>query len=179
MALIDATSSTKKIGSTTLPLQQEQQVAQAIVAAWTDSSVSVQLAVDRLRRLFAVQNTFLASFQALGTLGLLLGTVGVAAVQIQGVLERIGALSLLRAIGFTAWRIQKIIVLETLLMVSIGLMVGAVGGCIAVLPSITRGGVIVPIGWLVATCSLSLFTAVGAGLFAARQTSIPVRPYED
>ena len=179
MALIDANSSTKKIGSTTLPLQREQQVAQAIVAAWTDSSVSVQLAVDRLRRLFAVQNTFLASFQALGTLGLLLGTVGVAAVQIQGVLERIGALSLLRAIGFTAWRIQKIIVLETLLMVSIGLMVGAVGGCIAVLPSITRGGVIVPIGWLVATCSLSLFTAVGAGLFAARQTSIPVRPYED
>ena len=51
---------------------------------------SITPAARRLASLQAVQNTFLAGFQALGTLGLLLGTAGVAAVQLQGMFERIG-----------------------------------------------------------------------------------------
>jgi len=54
-----------------------------------------------LEQLLAVQNTYLSTFQSLGALGLLLGTFGLAAIQLRSVIERRGELALLRATGFT------------------------------------------------------------------------------
>ncbi len=54
-----------------------------------------------LENLLAVQNTYLRAFQSLGALGLLLGTFGVAVVQLRSVMERQSEFGLLRAIGFT------------------------------------------------------------------------------
>ena len=51
--------------------------------------------VGRLSTLAAVQNTYLATFQSLGGLGLMLGTIGLAVVQWRNVLERRGELALL------------------------------------------------------------------------------------
>jgi ABC-type antimicrobial peptide transport system permease subunit len=86
-----------------------------------------------------VQNTFLAGFQALGTLGLVLGAAGVAAVQFQSVLERLGSLGLMAAVGFTAARLRLVVVLETVLMVALGLAVGTLAGCLAVVPAFASG----------------------------------------
>ena len=138
--------------------------------------MTLEPTATRLDRLYAVQNIFLAGFQALGTLGLLLGTAGVAAVSMQGVLERVGAFALLRAVGFTLVRIRQIILLETAIMVGIGLMIGTLSGCLAVTPSLVQGRASVPLGWIVATSGLSLLTAIAAGLFAASQATIPTRP---
>ncbi|MEI7782567.1 MAG: ABC transporter permease, partial [Planctomycetota bacterium] len=146
-------------------------VAMAVAAAWADAAVSVQTARARFASLSAVQNTFLAGFQSLGTLGLLLGTAGLAAVQFARVLERRGQLGLLRAIGFGAGRVRNLIVIETLLMVVLGLAVGAVAGVIAILPSLASGRAAVPVGWIGATCGLTLFVGLAAGLVAARRAA--------
>ena len=45
----------------------------------------------------AVENTYLATFQALGGLGLLLGALGLAVVLLRSVWERRGELALLRS----------------------------------------------------------------------------------
>ena len=60
---------------------------------------------DRLANFLAVQNTYLSTFQTLGGLGLLLGTLGLATVMVRNVLERRGELALLSALGFRrrAW----------------------------------------------------------------------------
>ena len=55
---------------------------------------------EQLASYLAVQNTYLSTFQSLGALGLLLGTVGLAVVQLRSVLERRGELALMRAAGF-------------------------------------------------------------------------------
>jgi ABC-type lipoprotein release transport system permease subunit len=157
---------------------EPSRAARAVAAAWSDAGVSVQPAVERLRSLLAVQNTFLAGFQALGTLGLLLGTAGVAAVQIQSVLERAGALGLMRAVGFSPSRIRQIVVLETLGMVGLGLVVGLLAGCIAVLPSFMRGRAGLPLGWIAATATLVMAVALVAGLVAARGAAGPAVPRE-
>jgi len=144
-------------------------VAGAIAAAWADAAVTVTRTTDRLRSLQAVQNTFLAGFQALGTLGLVLGAAGVAAVQFQSVLERLGALSLLAAIGFTGLRLRLLVVLETLLMVALGLLVGTLSGCLALVPAFATGRAGVPVGWIACTWGLTLVAAVVAGFAAARK----------
>ena len=146
------------------------QATQAIAAAWADASVTVTLAIDRLRSLQAVQNTFLAGFQALGTLGLVLGTAGVAAVQFQSVLQRLGALGLMSAVGFTAGRMRLLVVLETLVMVLVGLLVGTLAGCLAVMPAFAAGRAGVPLGWIGCTWGLTLAAALAAGLLAAQRT---------
>ena len=59
-----------------------------------------------------MQNTYLSTFQSLGGLGLLLGTLGLAAVQLRNVLERRGELALLRAAGFRRRTLAALVLLE-------------------------------------------------------------------
>jgi hypothetical protein len=143
-------------------------VDRAVRSAWIDAGVTLQPTIERLRSLSAVQNTFLSAFQALGTLGLLLGTAGVAAAQVQGVIERIGTFGLLGAIGFSPGRLRRLVLLETCFMVGLGLGAGALAGA-ATLPAHVAGGrAAVPMAWIALTCGLTLLVALLAGLLATR-----------
>jgi len=167
MALVDAGD---------VPAAKRARVPGALAAAWADAGVSFTPAVKRLASLLAVQNTFLAGFQSLGTLGLLLGTAGVAAVQLQGMFERLGSLALLRAVGFTLARVRRLLVLETLLMVGLGLAVGTAAAVLAVAPALASGQARVPLAWIVITSGLALATAGIASAVAVTQAVIPTRP---
>lgn len=159
MALIDAGE------------EPETAVDRAASAAWVDAGVTIQPTLDRLRSLSAVQNTFLAAFQALGTLGLLLGTAGVAAAGVQGVLERIGTFGLLGAIGFPPARLRAIVLLETCFMVGLGLVAGALAGAATLPAHIAGGRASVPLAWIALTCGLTLLVALLAGLLATRSVA--------
>jgi hypothetical protein len=159
MALIDAGE------------EPEAAVDRAASAAWIDAGVTIQPTLDRLRSLSAVQNTFLAAFQALGTLGLLLGTAGVAAAQVQGVLERIGTFGLLGAIGFPPGRLRAIVLLETCFMVGLGLSAGALAGALTLPAHVAGGRAVVPLAWIALTCGLTLLVALLAGLVATRSVA--------
>jgi hypothetical protein len=167
MALVDDAS---------LPPAGRAAARAGLQRCWADAGATFTTALDRLRSLMAVQNTFLAGFQALGTLGLLLGTAGVAAVLLQGVLDRIGGLALLRAVGFTPWRIRRLLVSETIVAVGLGLTAGTIAGCLAVAPALAAATARVPLGWIAATCGLTLATAVVAAGLAATRAPIPERP---
>ena len=151
-------------------------VPAAARAAWADAGTTLEPAIDRLRGLQAVQNTFLAGFQALGTLGLLLGTAGVAAVQVQGVVERIGGLAVLRAVGFTLLRVRSLLALETLVSVGLGILAGTLAGGIAVWPALAGGTARLPLAWIAASGGLTLASAIVAGWLASARTAIPERP---
>jgi putative ABC transport system permease protein len=167
MALVDARG---------VPAGERPRVPAALSAAWADAGVTVVPALRRLASLQAVQNTFLAGFQALGTLGLLLGTAGVAAVQLQGMFERIGSLALLRAVGFTLARVRRLLVLETVLMVALGLAVGAAAALLAVAPALASGQARVPLAWIAATSGLAVAAAAAAAAVTISQAVIPARP---
>lgn len=138
---------------------------------WADAGVLLEPALARLARLAAVQNTFLAGFQALGLLGLLLGTAGVAAVQAQGVVERLGQFGLLGALGFAAERIRRLVVAEAVLLVGAGLAAGAGAGLVALVPALVAGRAALPAWWIAITCGLTLAAAAIAGIVAARQAT--------
>ena len=145
--------------------------------AWVDAGVTIEPTLDRLARLSAVQNTFLAGFQALGLLGLILGTAGVAAVQAQGVLERIGQFGLLQAIGFAPGRVRALVTIEAVALVGTGLVAGALAGVVALAPALLAGRAVVPVGWVAVTCGLTLAAAAVAGLVASRRAT-EVNPRE-
>ncbi|MDQ3213913.1 MAG: ABC transporter permease [Acidobacteriota bacterium] len=99
-------------------------------------------AAERLEAFHRVENTYLSTFQALGGLGLVLGTFGLAAIMFRNVLERRRELALLRAVGYDARRIGAMMMAEATLLLGVGLAAGAGSAVLAVAPAwFSRGGV--------------------------------------
>jgi putative ABC transport system permease protein len=125
---------------------------------------------ERLAGFMAVQNTYLSTFQSLGGLGLLLGTFGLATVQLRNVLERRGELALLRAVGFGRTRLAGLVTLENVFLLLSGLGLGTLAALVAILPHVLAGGATVPWASLAVTLSVVLVVGLLAGLAAVRAT---------
>ena len=96
---------------------------------------------ERLAAFHRVENTYLSTFQALGGLGLLLGTIGLAAVMFRNVLERRRELAVLRAVGYARRHVRLMILAETVFLLFAGLVAGVVCALIAVIPAwLSHGG---------------------------------------
>jgi putative ABC transport system permease protein len=142
-------------------------VAEVLEDGWSDEGLDVVHSDEVLRNLLAVQNTYLKAFQSLGALGLLLGTLGLAVVQLRSVMERQAEFGLLQAIGFTPQRIGWLVMLESLTLLAAGLGIGGLAAAVALLPAWGRGA-IQPTYWIplamvavIAACgTLASFVAV-------------------
>jgi putative ABC transport system permease protein len=131
--------------------------------ALEDYGLDVTSVADRIAAFHRVENTYLSTFQSLGALGLLLGTAGVAAVLLRNVLERRRELALLRASGFNAGDLSKMILAENAFLVFAGLVIGAACASIAVLPTVLRRGGTPPVLALIGL----LFTVAAAGFLTS------------
>lgn len=133
--------------------------------AWADKGAEVVPLVDRVNKYLAVENSYLASFQALGGLGLVLGTAGLAVVLLRAMWERRGELALFSALGYRPGRITMLVMLETGALLLAGLGVGAVSALLSVLP---HGGVNrASLPGLIVTLVCCLATGMVAGTLAA------------
>lgn len=132
-----------------------------------DYGFIAETTADRLAGFLAVQNTYLSTFQSLGGLGLLLGILGLAAVQLRNVVERRGELALLRAAGFRRRTLANLVILENFALLLTGLGCGILSALVAILPQLMRHVASIP--WLSLAVTLALVLAVGllAGLAAA------------
>ncbi|MBL8889356.1 MAG: ABC transporter permease [Planctomycetaceae bacterium] len=101
-----------------------------------------------LANYLAVQNTYLSAFQSLGSLGLLLGTVGLVVAQFRSILERRRELALMQALGFPVSRIQNLVTRETNWLLGLGFGVGSISAAVGILPHLWVGAAEVPLVWL-------------------------------
>jgi ABC-type lipoprotein release transport system permease subunit len=124
-----------------------------------------------LSGMLAVQNTYLRTFQSLGALGLLLGTIGLAVAQLRSVLERRQELAVLRAIGFTRGRLSSVVMLETGGLLALGIGCGVLCAVLAVLPHAVLGGFLPPIGEPLLLTAVILGLGLLAGLLAVRRVA--------
>jgi len=122
-----------------------------------------------LADLLAVQNTYLKTFQSLGGLGLLLGTLGLGVVQLRSVLERRGELALLRAVGFSRARLALTVLLENLTLLLGGIFCGTGAALVAVIPASILGGTSLSLTSPLAMLALVLVVGMLAGMFAVRR----------
>lgn len=124
---------------------------------------------QRLTELQAVQNTYLSTFQALGGLGLLLGTVGLASVLLRNVWERRRELALLRTLGFSRCTLGLLVLVENAVLVAAGMATGLFAGTVALVPRLVSHST--PVPW---TALLFMFGAIfAAGLLAGAVALVP------
>ena len=134
----------------------------------SDFGLDVRDTRERWASYHEVENTYLATFQALGSLGLLLGTVGLGAVLARNVLERKREIGLLKAVGFSHADVRGMVLSESLALVGGGLLLGAVSAIVAVLPALRDRAQAIPIAALVVLLAAVAITGLVASLFAVR-----------
>lgn len=104
-----------------------------------DAAVSVETTADRLAAYAEVANTYLATFGALGSLGLLLGTAGLSVVLVRSLIERRRELAVLAAIGFSPARRLSLVLVENAWLLVLGLAIGTAAAAVAIAPALVHG----------------------------------------
>jgi hypothetical protein len=137
----------------------------------SDYGLDVSDTLGRWASYHQVENTYLATFQALGSLGLLLGTVGLGAVLARNVLERRREIGLLNAVGYTPGNIRSMVLSEGLALVAGGALIGAICALVAVWPAMQDRAQAVPIGNLITLLAAVITTGGVSSLFAVRLAS--------
>ena len=125
------------------PIEKTAEVSSALEDRMADFGFDVVSTTERLAAFHRVNNTYLATFQMLGGLGLILGTFGLGAVLLRNVLERQKELSLMRAVGFNVGHLSLIVLAENAFLLITGLSVGTISAVVAIAPALfERGGTI-------------------------------------
>ena len=119
-----------------------------------------------------MENTYLSIFQALGGLGLLLGSVGLAIVVARNVLERRREFGLLEAVGFRPRQLRRLVLAEHRWLIVCGLVIGTVSALVGVWPSLRERAAGFP--WREMTLLLLALTA-GAAFWTWLATRLALR----
>ena len=146
------------------PRDREGAVVATLEDRLRDFGADVVPTAARLAEFHKVENTYLSTFQTLGGLGLLLGTIGLATVLLRNVLERRRELALLGALGYRRAHIFVIVIAENVLLLVWGLVSGAACALVAIAPAAVDRGGRLPTGaggWLL------LFAVFATGLVAS------------
>jgi len=151
-----------------VPVSRSSELSQLLEERLTDEGLDVFLTSERLAGFHRVENTYLSTFQFLGGLGLLLGTLGLAVVLLRNVLERRRELAVLRAVGYTPRHLATMVASENVFLLLRGSVIGAASALLAILPAIASRGWRLPsasMGWLFLTV---LLAGLVASLLATR-----------
>ena len=146
--------------------EQPAAVAAALEKGLAAYGLDATLSAERLRGYRAIENTYLATFQTLGLLGLLLGTLGLGILILRNVLERSGELAALSACGFRRARLGAMLLYEHGFLLLAGEGIGSVAALIAIAPRLFDP---TPLPW--ASLGISLGLVFTAGLLACAVAS--------
>ncbi len=117
------------------PPELREETAQILEKTLGDYGFDLTSASARLASFRSVENTYISTFQSLGGLGVLLGTLGLALVLFRNIIERRGELAILRAFGFRRQLLSRMLFLESCFLLTVGMLIGIVAALVAVLAS--------------------------------------------
>ncbi len=127
---------------------------------------------DKLAAQYAMQNVYLAMFQVLGGLGLLLGSLGLGVILLRNVIERQRELAIMRSIGFGKRRLGLLLILEHTFLLVLGAGAGLLAAAVAVVPMLMTPDRPLAVGMVAAMLGIivlvGLITIVITGLWAMR-----------
>jgi putative ABC transport system permease protein len=154
--------------------------AQALLAQTADPEAPNEAAVsqpsDVLTARAAAAGAFDSLFLALGAVALIVGAVGVANIMIISVLERRSEIGLRRALGATKGQIRTQFLAESILLASIGGVVGVLAGAAAtaVYASSKNWAIVIPAeAWSGGIASAILIGAFAGLMPAVRASRMP------
>lgn len=113
-----------------------------------DYGLITQKSNERLAAFYSVENTYLNMFMLLGALGVMIGTIGLGIVLLRNMIERKKELALMKALGFEQKSILKLILVENLFLLVVGILSGILAAAVGMLPSILSDAFSMPIGFV-------------------------------
>lgn len=149
---------------------RSREVANLLEANLADQGFAVLPTRRRLEAYLGVENTYLATFQALGGLGLVLGALGLAVVLLRSVWERRAELALLRALGFREGALAVLVLAENVFLLAAGTAIGTLTALLAVAPHLSAGSGTVPMDRLALLLGAVLVVALTAAAMATAAT---------
>jgi ABC-type antimicrobial peptide transport system permease subunit len=120
--------------------ENQQQIGDELNSVFRDYGWEMTTTVSRLVEFYSITNTYLSIFMALGALGLILGTIGLAVILARSLLERKHEIAVMQATGFDTKPIFSIIAFEYFILLVTGVLFGLVAAVIAVLPAFLSPG---------------------------------------
>jgi hypothetical protein len=159
------------------PEPESQQISTVFEESLSDYGFDAKSTAAQLAGFEAVENTYLSTFQTLGGLGLLLGTLGLGIVLIRNVIERRAELAAMRAFGFPRKSLALLVLAENVFLLMVGITAGSLAALIAVAPHVVQNTAGIP--WISLAVTLILVVAAGmtsssAAVFSALR--IPLLP---
>ncbi len=115
--------------------ENSEQIGEELNSVFRDYGWEMESTAKRLVEFYSVTNTYLSIFLALGALGMLLGTIGLAIILARTILERRHEIALMQAIGFRNRQLFQLLVNEYLLLLAAGVLTGFITAVVATLPS--------------------------------------------
>ena len=151
-----------------------QEVSDLLGRRLSDLGLELEPTGRRLNELAAVQNTYIEIFQVLGSLGLLLGTLGLGLAVLQSTLERRSELAILRAVGMARARVRALVVSEHGILFVAGLAVGGLAAALALAPlarstplAVFTPALLMSLGTMVLVGGIGIVVAAQRGVAAA------------
>jgi len=143
----------------------------------SDYGLDATTTTAKLASFQAVENTYLSTFQTLGGLGLLLGTIGLGVILMRNVFERRGELAALRAFGFQRSSLAFMVVAENGFLLSVGILIGTVSALLAVAPNAIQDASQIPWVSLLLTLVAGFAPGMLSSILAARSAmNAPLLP---
>lgn len=156
---------------------KQAEIAKTLEGSLSDFGLDAMSTSEKLASYQVVENTYLSTFQTLGGLGLLLGTLGLGIILVRNVIERRGELATLRAFGYERSTLAMLVLVESGILLFIGIAIGSVSAWIAVTPHILLAGSAVSWQSLLMTLLLVFFTGMIASFVAtAVALRVPLLP---
>ncbi len=134
------TSSGSNVFLIDAPKEQAAITGEELENIFRDYGWEMTPAVQRLMEFNSVTNTYLSIFLALGALGLILGTAGLAVVLARSILERKNEIILMQSLGFTRKQIGGLLIQEYAGLLVWGILTGFISAVVAVLPNFLAPG---------------------------------------
>ncbi|MFT7511071.1 MAG: putative ABC transport system permease protein [Candidatus Omnitrophota bacterium] len=132
------------------PEENRAELAQALGKSLKDIGPEIVSADARLAELNNVMNAYISVFQALGGLGVLLGSLGLGVIVLRNVFERRREFGVLRALGFPLELLRRMIFSEHLALFLAGMFIGCAAALLTVLPAFLMPDIHVPWFWMIA-----------------------------
>jgi hypothetical protein len=107
----------------------------ALEAGVRDAGGRVQLTREVLAAFHEIENTYIAIFNVLGSLGVVLGSLGLAIVVARNLRERRGEFAVMTAIGLPRPVLARMVAAEFGRLVLWGVGIGAVSAAVAIVPA--------------------------------------------
>jgi putative ABC transport system permease protein len=150
-----------------VPVEKRHEVSEKLLWSLQDLGLELTPTGVRLNSFNNVQNTYLSIFLALGGLGLILGSIGMIIVLLRNVAERRSELAVLKAVGWEAERISHLLILEHILLLIMGTVIGVFSSLVAIRPALTFPGNKIPWGFMLLLLTGILLCGILSTIVAA------------